>query len=65
MAAHRNGINNVILPSQNKNDIKDIPADLRAQLKIHFAENVHQYLELALEKNVDKEFLKLNAANFA
>ena len=29
MAAHRNGIRNVILPKQNEKDIKDIPEDLR------------------------------------
>jgi len=30
MAAHRNGIMNLILPMKNKNDIKDIPEDLRS-----------------------------------
>lgn len=40
MAAHRNGITNVILPLQNKDDVKDIPEDLRKQIKIHFAERV-------------------------
>jgi ATP-dependent Lon protease len=40
MAAHRNGIKNVILPKQNKDDLKDIPEDLKAQLTIHFADNV-------------------------
>ena len=60
MAAHRNGIMNVILPLQNKQDVKDIPEDLRKQIKIHFAENINQYLELALETKVDKDFLKWN-----
>jgi ATP-dependent Lon protease len=54
MAAHRNGIMNVILPKQNEKDIKDIPEDLRGELKIHFAENIWTYLELALEKKVDR-----------
>ena len=58
MAAHRNGITNVILPIQNKDDVKDIPEDLRKQIKIHFAEKVEQYLELALEKEVDRKFLR-------
>jgi len=33
-------------------------------LKFNFAENINQYLDLALEKKVDKEFLKWNSANF-
>ena len=57
MAAHRNGIRNVILPKQNEKDIKDIPEDLRQELKIHFAGNIWTYLELALEKKVDNNFL--------
>lgn len=58
MAAHRNGIRNLILPKQNKDDIKDIPEDLREELTIHFADSIEKYLELALEKNYDREFLK-------
>ena len=50
MAAHRNGIRNLILPKQNKDDIKDIPEDLREELTIHFADSIEKYLELALEK---------------
>ena len=63
MAAHRNGIRNVILPKQNEKDLKDIPEDLRAQLKVHLAENIWTYLELALEKTVDKEFLEHQFSN--
>lgn len=58
MAAHRNGIKNVILPIGNKKDFKDIPEDVRKELKIHFAETVERYLELALEKKVDEAFQK-------
>lgn len=57
MAAHRNGIKNVILPAKNKNDANDIPKDLRSQLKLHFADHVLEYLELALEKKIDKEYM--------
>ena len=64
MAAHRNGIMNIILPKQNKQDVKDIPEDLRSQLTIHFAQDVRQYLELALEKSTDKEYLKGIQSNF-
>lgn len=64
MAAHRNGIKNVILPSKNKIDTKDIPQDLRSQLKIYYADHVLEYLDLALEKKVDKEYIKQNALNY-
>ena len=53
MAAHRNGINNVILPKANKNDVKDVPEDVRKEMKFYFASSVHEYLELALEKKID------------
>lgn len=58
MAAHRNGIRNVILPDQNKKDINDIPDDLKKDMNFHFGSNVEQYLEIALEKKVDQEFLR-------
>jgi ATP-dependent Lon protease len=63
MAAHRNGIKNIILPKQNKKDIKDIPEDLRGQLKIYFAENIWTYLELALEKKIDQQFFDDQRSN--
>ena len=58
IAAHRNGIKHVILPDKNKKDIEDIPEDVRKQIKFHFATKVQDVLELALEKNVDEEFLR-------
>ena len=63
MAAHRNGIKNVILPLANKKDVQDVPADVRKELKIHFADKVTRYLELALEKDVDESFKKEQLAN--
>lgn len=58
IAAHRNGIRNVILPEKNKRDIEDIPEDVRQKLKIHFVSRVQEALELALEKKIDEEFLR-------
>ena len=58
IAAHRNGIKNVILPEKNKKDIDDIPADVQKQLRFYFVSRVQEALELALEKKVDEEFLK-------
>ena len=58
MAAHRNGCKNVILPKKNDKDLDDVPADLRNEIKVHFVNNVEQALKLALEDDIDPEFLK-------
>ena len=58
MAAHRNGIKNIILPAKNKKDSKDIPEDLRSQLNLFFADHVIDYLHLALEDKVDREYMQ-------
>jgi len=58
MAAHRNGIKNVILPLKCKEDVNDnFPEDLLKEIKIHYADRMEQYLALALEEHVDKQFL--------
>ena len=53
MAAHRNKIRNVILPMKNKEDVSEIPDDVRKELFIHFVEKIEDALELALEENRD------------
>ena len=40
IAAHRNGIRNVILPEKNKKDTEDIPVDVRNQIKFYYATKV-------------------------
>ena len=54
IAAHQNGIKQVIIPKQNARDLKEIPKELRQKLKIHTAEKVQEYIDLALEKHVHK-----------
>eukprot|EP00347_Sterkiella_histriomuscorum_P014802 403359469 len=58
IAAHRNGIKNVILPFKNKKDIDEIPTDVRKDIQIHFAHRIEEVLELALEKTIDHKYLK-------
>ena len=53
MAAHRNKIRNVILPSKNRDAAQEIPEDVRAELTIHFVEKIEEALALALEDNKD------------
>jgi len=55
LAAHRNGIIEVVLPIDNKPDLKDLPKKVRDDMKIHFVENMDQVLEIALtEKYLEK-----------
>lgn len=47
LAAVARGIKNVVIPAQNKKDLEDIPADLRAQINVHFAKTLSDVLKLA------------------
>jgi ATP-dependent Lon protease len=49
LAAHRMGVKEVILPKRNEKAVKeDIPENVRADVKIHLAQTIEEYLELAL-----------------
>jgi len=56
MAAHRNGIGQVILPLKNKVDTEKIPGDVKGRMKFHFVSRIEQVLELALEAGQFNEF---------
>lgn len=47
-AAHRAGIYKMVLPSQNKKDIKDITRELRDQMEFIFIDRTDQLFEIAL-----------------
>ena len=64
MAAHRNGIKNVILPKKNQSDYTDVPDDLREDLKVYFVTNVIEALNLALEDDIDPDFFKYDILPF-
>jgi ATP-dependent Lon protease len=49
LAASRFGIKEIILPEQNKSDWLDLPAEVRARLKVHFVQHIADVLRLALE----------------
>ena len=51
LAAHRAGVDTLILPDQNEKDyMEDVPEEIRAKLKAHFVKHADQVLRLALEK---------------
>ncbi len=48
LAAHRGGIREVIIPEENRRDLKDIPKNIKQGLTIHPVRWIDQVLELAL-----------------
>ncbi|MBV9229424.1 MAG: endopeptidase La, partial [Chloroflexi bacterium] len=50
LAAYRSGISTIILPEKNHADLmEDIPAELRDQMTFHFASDISQVLDAALD----------------
>ena len=52
LAAHRFGINQVIIPKENEKDLIDIPKKVREDIKITVVENVDEVLKIALKKEL-------------
>ncbi|MEM7156399.1 MAG: endopeptidase La [Myxococcota bacterium] len=48
LAAHRAGLRDVILPRRNTKDEPDIPAAVRADLRLHYVDRVEEVIELCL-----------------
>lgn len=48
LAAHRAGIRTIILPQENRKDAEEIPAKIRKQMKLVYAEHMDQVLGKAL-----------------
>jgi ATP-dependent Lon protease len=49
LAAHRNGLREVILPRRNEKDIDDVPESVRREMTFHLASRVEEVLAVALE----------------
>jgi ATP-dependent Lon protease len=54
LAAHRAGLNKVILPKRNALDLEDLPEEIKNSMTFVFAETVMDVLKVALEKPVRK-----------
>jgi len=52
LAAHRHGINEVIIPKDNQKDLQDIPEYVRNLMKLHFVDHMDEVLRLALEREL-------------
>ncbi len=55
LAAHREGIREVILPIDNRPDLKDIPKIIKQELTIHLVENMDQVLKIVLTRELPKK----------
>ena len=53
LAAHRAGIQEIILPRDNQKDLADIPAAIQDELSIQLVDNMDQVLDLALERKIE------------
>ena len=53
LAAHRHGINEVVLPRENQKDLPDIPENIRNEMKLHFVEHMDEVLRIALEREIE------------
>ncbi|MCH1551430.1 MAG: endopeptidase La, partial [Pseudomonadales bacterium] len=50
LAAHRGGIKQVVIPAENEKDLKEIPENVKANLKIHAVKWMDEVLTIALER---------------
>jgi ATP-dependent Lon protease len=50
LAAHLSGAKVVILPKRNEKDLRDIPDEVRTQMKLVLVENTDQVLAAALRR---------------
>ncbi|HLY61091.1 MAG TPA: endopeptidase La [Terriglobia bacterium] len=53
LAAHRFGVQTVLLPRDNEKDLSEIPAGIQQELAIRFVETMDDVLDLALERKIE------------
>jgi ATP-dependent Lon protease len=52
LAAHRQGIYELVLPKDNEKDLPDIPENIRKDMKLHFVTSMDEVLKIALEREI-------------
>jgi len=52
LAAHRQGIYELILPKDNEKDLPDIPENVRKVMNLHFVTTMDEVLKIALEREI-------------
>lgn len=59
LAAHRMGIFNIILPSENRKDLEQVPANIRAEMAVTFADHMDEVLVAALVPDEDHHIVQI------
>jgi ATP-dependent Lon protease len=52
LAAHRQGIYELVLPKDNEKDLPDIPENIRKEMKLQFVTSMDEVLKIALEREI-------------
>jgi ATP-dependent Lon protease len=58
IAAHRGGIDTVLIPKENEKDLKDIPAQIKRNVKIMMVDHMDEVLGSALALEDAEAFLR-------
>ena len=58
LAAHRAGITVVLIPDENRKDLKDIPEGVLAEIVVHPVKHMDEVLRFALAHPTPEEFLR-------
>ncbi len=56
LAAHRAGINEIVIPKENEKDLEEVPKSVLRALKIHAVEHIDEVLKFALDLRDPEEF---------
>ena len=48
LAAHRGGLDTVVVPARNKPDLDEVPAEVRDELEVVFADRIEDVIAVAL-----------------
>ena len=49
LAAHRMGIDTILLPKENEKDLSELPGDIRAMMDVHLISQVDQAMKIVLQ----------------
>jgi ATP-dependent Lon protease len=52
IAAHRAGIERVLIPKRNEKDLRDVPDEVKRELQIDLVETAHDVIRIALGMHV-------------
>jgi ATP-dependent Lon protease len=63
LAAHRAGINHIILCSRNKKDLIDVPKEVQAQIKFDFVDTVQEVLRITIGLDFFNQKIECSSIN--